>query len=124
MTACRSHRGGRLGLLVLACLLFAVLVTAVEHDWADAAGEPGRLVAEPVLKSAAAGAERLFGASPQESSGEVWGGGFSDGIVRYTSAGGWEKVAPPVDSNGQPLTSYQIAEGALAGRTTPAGGLL
>ncbi len=85
---------------------------------ASAAVQPGALTTEPVLKSAAAGAQRLFGATPAEAPGEVWGAGDKY-LVRYTDAGGWERFPDPAGLSGQPLAFFE----PLAGRTTASGGV-
>jgi len=125
MSSTAIHRRRRRGaLLVFACLVMTlVLAIARPGAPAGAASEPGGLTTEPVLKSAAAGVTRLFGASPLEAPAEAWGSGGADAIGRYTAAGGWEKVPPPVDSDGQPLSDFEFVQGALAGRTTPSGGV-
>jgi hypothetical protein len=89
----------------------------------------GRLVAEPVLSASATGVRQLFGASPNEAPGEVWGVGEAPGershIVRYTSASGWEALPDPVDPEGHTvaLPVEGIPLRASAGRTTAAGGV-
>ena len=127
MSASRRHALRRTYLVVFAGLLATVILAAAGRvPVSSAAPEPGRLVAEPVLRSAAAGTVRLFGASPLEQPGEVWGA--SPGAVshpsRYSTAGGWERVPAPLDSDGKPLTDFVFAGGALAGRTTPVGGVV
>ena len=92
-------------------------------------GGGGALVAEPILSATAAGVRQLFGTSPLEAPGEVWGAGVASrgrlSFVRYTDAGGWESMPDPVDPEGKavPLTGSSIPELALAGRTTPSGGV-
>ena len=114
-----SRLGFRKTLLGVASLV--ALVSALGFlGSAGASPEAGKLVAEPVLKSAAAGVIRLFGASPAEQPGEVWGSG-ERGLVRYTSAAGWEKLPVPLDEGGQPLSRFEVAFGALAARTTSGG---
>ncbi|HEX6667368.1 MAG TPA: hypothetical protein VF081_12320 [Solirubrobacterales bacterium] len=106
-----------------ALALGLVLAVGIRSS-ADAVTAPGQLSAEPVLKSTAAGVTRLFGASPGEAAGEVWGSAFEKGLARYTDATGWQKMPTPVDGEGQPIADLNLPFGALAGRTTPAGGVL
>jgi hypothetical protein len=117
----------------LALILFVVLlgVTVLVGRPTDAgAAAGGRLVAEPVVSAAAAGVRQLFGASPNEAPGEVWGVGEAPGeeshIVRYTTASGWEAVPDPVDPEGRTVAipAEAIPLRAAAGRTTPAGGVV
>ena len=89
----------------------------------------GRLVAEPMLSATAAGVQLLFGASPREAPGEVWGvstGNQRVHMVRYTEAGEWETLPDPVDEAGNPVALPELAfpMTANAGRTTPAGGVV
>lgn len=118
-----AQRRRRLWLVVFAALTATLMVAG--RDDAGAAAGVGAITVEPVLKGAAAGAERLFGATPGETAGEVWGVG-TQGLVRYTPGGGWEPVAPPLDSDGTPLPGFGFEPegGALAGRTTTAGGVV
>lgn len=118
----------RVALLVVFAGLLGGCVIAARPIAAKA--EPGgSLVAEPVLAAASAGVRQLFGASPQEAPGEVWGAGASGrSLVRYTEAGGWERVPMPVDEEGQPVAAIQVPNSgqepnAMAGRTTPSGGV-
>ena len=88
-----------------------------------------KLVAEPVLSGTAAGARQLFGATPLEAPGALWGvGDGAHGLqfVHYAEAGGWEAVPGPVGTEGQavPLPEESIPDTAAAGRTTPAGGVV
>jgi hypothetical protein len=86
---------------------------------ADAVG--GELVGQPVFGAPAA---RFLGSSPQEASGEVWAIAKGQStIVRYTDAGGWETMPGPFGPGEQPIAGLRFASGALAGRTTPAGGV-
>lgn len=116
--------------LLFACLFLALFTATVLAGRPVAAGAEGggALTAEPVLSATAAGVRQLFGASPLESPGEVWGVGNAAGeradIVRYTEAGGWVAVPDPVDPEGRPLTGMQIPQLASAGRTTPAGAVV
>ncbi len=90
---------------------------------------PAALEAEPPLGGPAqtvafaqAPVERILGPSPLEAPGEVWG--IGEGLPkRYTSSSGWEAVEAPVSAAGAPLTQLEYDSGALAGRTTPAGGV-
>jgi hypothetical protein len=130
MTRGLSYRviGGR-RLLVLLVLLsglgFAVAVTRPAPVRAEGGGA---LVAEPILSASAAGVTELFGASPVEAPGEVWGVGKrqeeAQDIVRYSDEGGWELFPEPVDTKGKPVTALKIPEAASAGRTTPEGGVV
>jgi photosystem II stability/assembly factor-like uncharacterized protein len=117
----------------LALVLFVVLLGAsvlVGRPTDAGAAGGGRLVAEPVLSASAAGVRQLFGASPNEAPGEVWGVGEAPGershIVRYTTAAGWEAVPDPIDPEGHTvaLPAESIPLSAGAGRTTPAGGVV
>jgi len=87
----------------------------------------GALVAEPIVSASAGGVRQLFGASPEEAGGEVWGVGETskgeEDMLRYTDEGGWEPMAEPVDEEGTYVSGIEIPEGALAGRTDPAGGV-
>jgi hypothetical protein len=117
--------------LLVAVVLLALLGAAViaTRPASVRAEGGGPLVAEPVLPGAASGVTELFGASPAEAPGEVWGVGKRGGsqtpaIVRYTEAGGWEPQPEPVDEEGNPVTELEIPEGSTIGRTTPAGGVV
>ncbi len=109
--------------LALACCV--VVAVAWHEDDARAAPPPGALVAELWPTATAAGATQMLGASPEESPGEVWGVEASiDGpLVKYTDATGWEAQPPPVTPEGVPMSEFTIDSGALAGRTTPKGGV-
>jgi hypothetical protein len=124
----QARRRRTLALLCFAAL-FALVVLSARVQTAGA--EPGgALVAEPVLSATAAGVQTLFGASPKEAPGEVWGAGITaregGDIVRYTEASGWEAMPPPIDVEGHPvaLTRTAIPAAASAGRTTATGGLV
>jgi hypothetical protein len=123
----RGVDGRRLSILLVLVLAlgFAVAVTRPAPVRAEGGGA---LVAEPILSATAAGVTELFGASPAEAPGEIWGmgqrQGGADDIVRYSDAGGWETLAEPVDGEGKPVTTMEIAEAASAGRTTPGGGVV
>lgn len=112
-------------LVLLSGLGFAVAVTRPDPVRAESGGA---LVAEPILSATAAGVTELFGASPAEAPGEVWGMGQGEeganDIVRFSDAGGWETLPEPVDAEGKPVTAMKIAEAASAGRTTPRGGVV
>lgn len=124
-----AHRPGRRFIFPLLFAALLGLCVAVARPVPAAAEGGGRLVAEPVLSATAAGVRQLFGPSPSEAPGEVWGIGEAPGervhIVRYTDAGGWEAVPDPVDAAGSsvPLPQSAIPLVATAGRTTPAGGV-
>jgi hypothetical protein len=111
-----------------ALLGLMVLSARVEPAGAEAAG--GALVAEPMLSATAAGVRTLFGASPEEAAGEIWGAGVTSreqgDIVRYTEASGWEAMPDPINAEGQPvaLAHTAIPTTASAGRTTRRGGLV
>jgi hypothetical protein len=128
MARVHARRRRTLALCCFAALL-ALIVLSARPQPAGAEGG-GALVAEPVLSATAAGVRVLFGASPLESPGEVWGAGAKSGeggdIIHYTEAGGWEALPPPTDEEGQPvaLNETAIPTIASAGRTTPAGGLV
>jgi hypothetical protein len=114
-------------LLFLAVLAGCVLIgRPVEAG----AAPGGRLVAEPFLSGVAAGARQLFGPSPEEATGEVWGVGAASNeglhVIRYTDEAGWEAVPDPIDEEGAtvPLPRTSIPETATAGRTTPRGGVV
>jgi photosystem II stability/assembly factor-like uncharacterized protein len=124
----RALVGRALALIAFAGLFVGCVLIARPVEAGAAAG--GRLVAEPVLSASAAGVRQLFGASPNEAPGEVWGAGEAPHenihIVRYTSAGGWEAVPDPVDPEGHTVTlpGGGMPLAASAGRTTPAGGVV
>ncbi len=117
--------------LALVCFsaLFGLIVLSARVQRAGAEGG-GALVAEPVISATAAGVRTLFGASPGEAPGEVWGVGETSReqgtIVRYTEASGWETVPNPVDPEGHrvALTRTSVPAEAAAGRTTAAGGVV
>ncbi|HEY2054268.1 MAG TPA: hypothetical protein VGH14_10070 [Solirubrobacterales bacterium] len=117
-----------LALLAFAGLFVGCVLIARPVEAGAAAG--GRLVADPVLSASAAGVRQLFGASPGEAPGEVWGAGEAPHenihIVRYTSTDGWEAVPDPIDPEGQTVTlpGGGTPLTASAGRTTPAGGVV
>ena len=100
----------------------AALVLGVLWGRPSGAGATGgELVAQPVFGSPAG---RFIGASPQEAPGEVWA--IARGrakIVRYTDSTGWETMPGPFGPGEQPIGELEFAPGALAGRSTPAGGL-
>jgi len=90
---------------------------------------PAALEAEPPLGGPAqtvafaqAPVARILGPSPLEAPGEVWGLGEGR-PKRYANGVGWETVAGPVSAAGAPLTELAYTPGALAGRTTAAGGV-
>jgi hypothetical protein len=124
-----ARRRRVLALCFFSALLGLVVLSAIPRS-AGAEGGGGALVAEPVLTATAYGVKTLFGASPGEASGEIWGAGESareqGDIVRYTDAGGWEAMPDPIDSEGNPvpLSNAAIPAAASAGRTTYAGGLV
>lgn len=129
-----NSRVTRLAVLLALLVFLGVAVAATRPATVRAEGG-GALVAEPVLPATAAGARELFGASPAEVPGEVWGVGTkpsrdfqqviagSQDIIRYTDAGGWESLPEPVEAEGAPISGMEIPEAATAGRTTPAGGV-
>ncbi len=112
----RRGPGIRARFLCLVALIAAAWgVAEVLDGYATAAIQPGELTTEPVLKGAAAGVELLFGATP----GEVWGAGPRR-LVRYSDAGGWERLPSPLGVDGLPLTLLE----PRAGRTTATGGVV
>jgi hypothetical protein len=113
----RARFRDALWLFVFGGTLTAITLLVLSGASAGATAPGGALTTEPVLKSAAAGAERVFGATPAEAPGEVWGISMK-GPVRYTDAGGWERLPLPVGADGQPL----VAVNGVDGRTTSAGG--
>jgi hypothetical protein len=115
-------------LLFLALLTVCVLLGRPVE--AGAVGG-GRLVAEPILPAAAAGATELYGASPGEAGGEVWGLGLGTNetahFIRYTDEAGWEAVPDPIGPEGETVVmrgSGAPPQTAAAGRTTPRGGVV
>ena len=123
----RAVDGRRLAVLLVLLLGLGFAVAATRPTAVRAEGG-GALVAEPVLAASAAGVTELFGASPAEAPGEVWGVGTKAGgaqaIVRYSDAGGWESLPEPIDAEGNSVTTMEIPQAASAGRTTPGGGVL
>ncbi len=118
----------RLPIMLFFVLGLGVAVVATRPTLVRAEGGGGALVAEPILSATAAGVRQLFGATPGETPGEVWGvgakpAGLQD-LVRYTAADGWEVFPEPVNAEGVPVTGIKIPEGAAAGRTTAAGGVV
>ena len=105
-------------LFLLAVIASSLGVAQLLGGPATAAVQPGQLTTEPVLRSAAAGVLTLFGATPAEAPGEVWGAGVNS-LVRYSDAGGWERVPNPVGLDGAALPAF----GSLVGRTTVTGGV-
>jgi hypothetical protein len=109
------------GRLAIACLLAAAAVVAW---WASAGGAAtggGPLVAEPFLGSPA---NTFIGASPSEAPGEVWATAGNT-MARYTTAGGWETVAPPVTETGAATdVEFQADQGTRLARTTSRGGIV
>jgi hypothetical protein len=114
-----AERRKRLWLLLFTGFFAILVLLAGPREEAEAFGTPGALTVEPILKSAAAGAETLFGATPAEAPGEVWGAG-ARWLVRYTDAGGWEKIPPPAGIDGGALERFE----PLVGGTTASGGVL
>jgi hypothetical protein len=116
--------------LVLFLALFVACVLVGRPVEAGAAGG-GRLVAEPILTATAAGAAELYGASPDEAPGEVWGMGWGAAetrhFIRYTDETGWEKVPDPIGPEGETVVlqgGSVVPEVATAGRTTAGGGVV
>jgi hypothetical protein len=113
--------------LLAACLPLALVGLNVVGVASAGGAGGGALVAEPVLSATAVGVRELFGASPLEAPGEVWGMGKGMredvDIVRYTAADGWERLPNPIGPDGGPVSSIRIPERATAGRTTPSGGV-
>lgn len=122
----RARRRRAITLPFFAALLVGCVIVARPAPAGAEAG--GRLLAEPMLSATAAGVRLLFGASPREAPGEVWGVSDSNQrvhMVRYTEAGEWETLPDPVDEAGNPVILPDLAFPftANAGRTTPAGGV-
>jgi hypothetical protein len=113
---------------LLAFLGLLGIVIAAAKPAAVRAEAGGPIVAEPVVPASAAGATLLFGPSPNEAAGEVWGEGTAPGgngdLIHYTDEGGWEPVPYPVEEDGGTQTELEIPHVANAGRTTPAGGVV
>jgi hypothetical protein len=133
----RSHPTTEIGRIsvLLALLVFLGAAVAATRPATVRAEGGGALVAEPVLPVTAGGARLLFGVSPREASGEVWGVGTKPGttgsqagqqdLIRYTDAGGWESLPQPAEAiSGVVGAKMEIPEAAAAGRTTPAGGVV
>lgn len=123
----RARRRRALTLPFFAALLAGCVIVARPAPAGAEAG--GRLVAEPMLSATTAGVRLLFGASPREAPGEIWGVSDSNQrvhMVRYTEAGEWETLPDPVDEAGNPvaLPDLGFPFTATAGRTTPAGGVV
>ncbi|HVW48473.1 MAG TPA: hypothetical protein VHA76_15560 [Solirubrobacterales bacterium] len=116
-----SRRRPPAGRFALACLLAIALVVAWRASSGGAAVDAGPLVAEPFLGSPA---NTFIGASPLEAPGEVWATAGST-LARYSEAGGWETVAPPVDEAGQPVeVQFPANQGTEIARTTARGGVV
>jgi hypothetical protein len=112
-----------LGPLAAFAALAVALATVVIWSGPVGAGAQGggELVAQPAL---GAPASTFLGASPQEAEGEVWATAKNgQTLARYTTAGGWETISPPLASGGGPIAELQLAAGASAGRTTARGGV-
>jgi hypothetical protein len=128
MARVHARRRRALALVCFSALLGLIVLSARVQTAGAEGGGP--LVAEPVLSATAAGVRTLFGASPREAPGEVWGVGETSreggDIVRYTEASGWEAVPNPVDSEGHTvaLARTAVPAEAAAGRTTAAGGVV
>jgi photosystem II stability/assembly factor-like uncharacterized protein len=123
----RARRRRAIILPFFAVLLAGCVIVARPAPAVAEAG--GRLVAEPMLSATAAGVRLLFGASPREAPGAIWGASDSNQrihMVRYTEAGEWETLPDPVDEAGNPvaLPDLGFPLTASAGRTTPAGGVV
>lgn len=111
----------RLALAGSVLVLLALVVSLGAGPNRAGAEAPGELVVQPVLKSAAAGVEVLYGAG---SPGEVWGAASAlNVVVRHTEAEGWQQVPVGAPGGGPSADSF-IAIGPQAGRTTPTGGLV
>jgi hypothetical protein len=117
--------------VLLALVLFLGGAVAATRPATVHAEVGGALVAEPVLSATAAGARVLFGASPAEAQGEIWGVGTKPGapgfqdIIRYTDSGGWESLPEPTEAeSGSFGAKMEIPEAATSGRATPAGGVV
>jgi hypothetical protein len=82
------------------------------HGVTRAAGVAGapELVAQ-TDDSAPAKQITLFGASPGEAAGEVWGIGQKAGssvLVSYSQSGGWTLAPSLLDAAGEPLSGFQL----------------
>ena len=119
MRASRANRSR--SLICFAGLAMALVAGVLLARPVGAGAVGGQLVGQPVFGAPAA---RFLGSSPQEAPGEAWA--IAPGqatIVRYTSADGWETMPGPYGPGEQPIAGLRFASGALAGRTTPAGGV-
>jgi hypothetical protein len=113
--------GGRRGLVALALVVLAAVLAPVLHAPAGAGAVAGELVAQP---SQGAPTRNFLGSSPQEATGETWAvSSKGETLARYTDAGGWEKLPPPLGPGGAPIPGLAIVNGASAGRVTPHGGI-
>jgi hypothetical protein len=108
-------------LLCFAGLAMALVAGVLLARPVGAGAVGGELVGQPVFGAPAA---KFLGPSPQEAPGEVWAIAKGQStIVRYTDAGGWETMPGPFGPGEQPIAGLRFVPGALAGRTTPAGGV-
>ncbi len=119
-----SRRRRRAGAVLALALLLALVALAgplFPGGGAAADAADGELVAQPYF---GAPAQDFLGASPGEASGEVWATA-TDGttLARYTDAGGWETVAPPVAEGGATVPGLEMRIDSNPGRTTPHGGI-
>jgi photosystem II stability/assembly factor-like uncharacterized protein len=118
-------RRRRLTALLILLAFLALVAVAIERPGGAGADAGGALVAEPVASATAANVKVLYGATPGEEPGEIFGRDkLGEGIVRYSEAGGWERMAPPLDSEGRPIKKIFVEEGASVGRTTAGGGVV
>ena len=119
--------------LTVFAVAFGLLAAGALHGGRAAAAAGHETVVPQTDDSIPAREVTMFGASPAEAGGEVWGIGKSHGstaIVHYTAAGGWSVVAGPLNKEGAPLDGFELdhpepgrfpAPSPLAGSVTPNG---
>jgi hypothetical protein len=109
---------GLFGFSLLAAMLVAGVLLARP---VGAGAVSGGLVAQPVFGTPAG---RFLGTAPEEAPGEALA--LSRGrakIARYSNASGWETLPGPFGPGEESIAGLEFATGALAGRTTPNGGI-
>jgi hypothetical protein len=97
-------------------LALAAVGSLVGGLWGGAPTRASALLGAPELlaqtdDSAPAKSITLFGASPEESAGEVWGTAERAGstaVVTYSQGGGWALAPSPEDAEGQPLKGFHL----------------
>jgi hypothetical protein len=119
-TVIRRRRRRALGMLVsFACALGLALVVLVglpgPGGTSTAAGQSGgeAEVTPQSDVSVPAHEVTMIGSTPAEAPQETWGIGQSAGatvLVRYTAQSGWSLGPPLLDSSGQPLSGFQLAQ--------------